>query len=568
MPTTQVLPTPDLRLNSEQKKNERLFLLFFFLLNLVQIAFTELTSDEGYYWFYSTHLQWGYYDHPPMVAFLVKLGTAIFPGVLGVRFFNLLFLTVSVYFFFKILPADTRGKTKSFLLLLSAPLLNYLTFLVFPDGPLILFSVLFLFFYKKFLNRQGLLQALFLGLSIALMCYSKYHAVLVVGFSFLAYPKVIRSKWYWLALVVAAILFLPHLYWQYQNGFPTIKYHLSGRTDSFTTEYIGQYLSQQLVALTPGLIIAPFFQRIKNVFERVLLFVIAGTFLFFLFSSFKTFVHFHWTSIAVLPLVYFAVLFYVRGKHNALFNSLVIPFVIIILLARIFLLFDLGIVKATEDVYHGRKQWAKELESIAGTRPVLFPNDLREAPLYSFYTGQTGVTLYNRPEKKSQYEVWNYEDSLQGREVMVVTKYPMQGATETRTSIGQKLYYSILPNFHSYYNGVRMTATVADKGVAESAISGSIILGNNRQSDLRFPVQNGQYTSIIYKIERGKEDAKTGVLKPLYPIYVLKPGEKKPFDFSFSLQGLPKGHYTLYFGLKTTGLPDSYNSDAMPLDVE
>src|SRR5690242_17839290 len=61
------------------------FFIFWLALNLVQAAFTELTSDEGYYWFYSRSLEWGYYDHPPFIALMVRIGYALFPNELGVR---------------------------------------------------------------------------------------------------------------------------------------------------------------------------------------------------------------------------------------------------------------------------------------------------------------------------------------------------------------------------------------------------------------------------------------------------------------------------------------------------
>ncbi|RLD73480.1 MAG: hypothetical protein DRI87_03860, partial [Bacteroidetes bacterium] len=66
-------------------------LLFWLLLNLVQAFFTELIHDEAYYYFYSTDLAWGYYDHPPMLALLIKLGSFILPGELGVRLLIVLF---------------------------------------------------------------------------------------------------------------------------------------------------------------------------------------------------------------------------------------------------------------------------------------------------------------------------------------------------------------------------------------------------------------------------------------------------------------------------------------------
>ncbi len=35
-------------------------------------VFTGLGNDEVYYWTYSQHLQWNYFDHPPMVALLMQ----------------------------------------------------------------------------------------------------------------------------------------------------------------------------------------------------------------------------------------------------------------------------------------------------------------------------------------------------------------------------------------------------------------------------------------------------------------------------------------------------------------
>src|SRR5450755_320425 len=47
------------------------------LLRLVAAACTPLTFDEAYYWMWSKHLAGGYYDHPPMVALVIRLGTMI-----------------------------------------------------------------------------------------------------------------------------------------------------------------------------------------------------------------------------------------------------------------------------------------------------------------------------------------------------------------------------------------------------------------------------------------------------------------------------------------------------------
>src|SRR5206468_8230155 len=60
-------------------------------LRLVAAAFTPLTFDEAYYWTWSKHLAGGYYDHPPMVAVVIRLGTLIAGDTeLGVRLVSIL----------------------------------------------------------------------------------------------------------------------------------------------------------------------------------------------------------------------------------------------------------------------------------------------------------------------------------------------------------------------------------------------------------------------------------------------------------------------------------------------
>ena len=60
-------------------------------LRLVAAAFTPLTFDEAYYWMWSKHLAGGYYDHPPMVALVIRLGTMIAGDTeLGVRLVSIL----------------------------------------------------------------------------------------------------------------------------------------------------------------------------------------------------------------------------------------------------------------------------------------------------------------------------------------------------------------------------------------------------------------------------------------------------------------------------------------------
>ena len=74
-----------------------LFYLIWLILAIIQAANTELLDDEAYYWTFSQHLDWGYFDHPPMTALLIRAGYWIFPNELGVRLLCILLSTGSIW---------------------------------------------------------------------------------------------------------------------------------------------------------------------------------------------------------------------------------------------------------------------------------------------------------------------------------------------------------------------------------------------------------------------------------------------------------------------------------------
>src|ERR1700675_721974 len=72
-------------------RNTTVTVLALVALRLVAAAWTPLTFDEAYYWMWSKHLAGGYYDHPPGVAVVIRLGTMIAGDTeFGVRLVSIL----------------------------------------------------------------------------------------------------------------------------------------------------------------------------------------------------------------------------------------------------------------------------------------------------------------------------------------------------------------------------------------------------------------------------------------------------------------------------------------------
>src|SRR5271154_5667220 len=68
-----------------------------FLLRLLTIAFVPLMPEEAYYWMYSQHPSLSYFDHPPMVAWVIAAGTWLFNDTeTGVRICGNLMATAAI----------------------------------------------------------------------------------------------------------------------------------------------------------------------------------------------------------------------------------------------------------------------------------------------------------------------------------------------------------------------------------------------------------------------------------------------------------------------------------------
>src|SRR6266498_4226721 len=289
-----------------QKNHRLLFYSSWIILGLIQSRFTELLDDEAYYWVYSKFLDWGYFDHPPMTAVLIKLGYSIFQNELGVRLFFLLLNVLSLVIIEKLI--DKKNPSLFYAIALSLAVLQISGFVAVPDTPLIFFTALFFLCYKKFLHRSSLSNSFLLGLVTAALLYSKYHAVLIVFFVLLSNLKLFTRYQTYLAGFVALLFFVPHLWWQYQHDWISFHYHLfesnvNPYKFSFTLEYIGGQIL--LAGPLAGIILLPaaFLYRTKNIFEKSLKFTLAGIYIFFLLSSFRGKVEANWTSPAIVPLI-------------------------------------------------------------------------------------------------------------------------------------------------------------------------------------------------------------------------------------------------------------------------
>jgi hypothetical protein len=403
-----------------------IFLALLIAVNVLQCFCTGLLFDESYYWVWSKHLAPGYFDHPPMIALFIAAGYSLWHNELGVRLFTILANAGTVYLLYRIIKP--QNLKLFYVLLLSITPLLAAAFFAVPDMPLLFFVACFYLVYQKYVVDDTVPLALLLGLCMALMFYSKYHAVLVVFFVLLSDFSLLRRKNFYLACGLAAILFLPHLWWQWQNNFVTFRFHLFERVPEIyswlrVTDYLGGQLL--LAGIPTGLLLlyACIKQSSGSKFERALKFQLWGTYLFFFVSSFKGRTEANWTIANTIPL---AVLSYRYFENNNRLSKWLYRLLPISVLAILFIRVHYGTdltkryLHVPSETQHW-KAWADTIAQYAGDRPVVFLSSYQKASLYSFYAGKTGFSTTEVRIRKSQYNLMAIEDSIQNKQVFVCT---------------------------------------------------------------------------------------------------------------------------------------------------
>ena len=121
--------------------NERrlwVFLAIWFVAGVVQAIFTNLDGEEAYYAIFARNLAWGYFDHPPAVAFFARLGMLLFPGDLGPRFMMVILSTATLWIGSRLL--ERRQIPLYIATVCALALIQAGSFLVKTDVPLLFFA--------------------------------------------------------------------------------------------------------------------------------------------------------------------------------------------------------------------------------------------------------------------------------------------------------------------------------------------------------------------------------------------------------------------------------------------
>lgn len=496
-----------------------------FVINLVQSIFTGLHSDESYYWMYSENLAWGYFDHPPMAAFLIHIGHLILPGEIGVRLILVLLSTATLALILK----ELDEKQDYFFLtvfVLSFPLIHthIAGFLAIPDIPLLFFTILFLMVYRKFLENASIKLSLILGIVAALMIYSKYHAFLVIGLTVLSNLRLLKNKYFWLAAVAGLLLLTPHIFWQITNEFPTFKYHLVERAKPFRLKYVFPNLINQLLMAGPLTGVLVFWKlstiKIRDKFQRALIFNILGFYILFFLLSFKNRIEAHWGA-AIIPMLMFLSypLIFKDARFKLWFKRLALPIIILMFLYRAYLALDIiPNVGYTKITFYNREKHALEIKEQADGMKVGFFNNYAAISNYIFYTGDSAVHLSTPTYRFNQYDLWNDEQYAEGENLFAVQSKHLNPPNLSRMATGQMKGFITINDFQPL-NGLMIE--VEKISMQEDQIQFELLLTNQKEH----PVFTEHISKPVFGIMQDDEELLTIPLNRSSAKKEIKPGE-------------------------------------------
>src|SRR6187455_900700 len=409
-----------------QKHHRLLFYSSWLLLALAQSASTELIADEAYYWVYSRFPAWGYFDHPPMIAFLIKSGYAIFHNEFGVRLICALLGTLTILITESLV--ERKNPFLFYTIILSVGVLQIAGFLAVPDTPLLFFAALFFYSYRSFIKNTDWKNTLLLAITISLLFYTKYHGLLIVLFTFLSNIKLFTRWQTWLVGFFVLILYAPHLLWQWDHDWVSFRYHLfESNVNVYKFSYTTDYLLGQTLLAGPlaGFILLPaaFIYKTKSQTEKALRFSLIGIYLIFLVSSFRGKVEANWTMPAMIPLIVLSHQFII-DKISWVKPLKIIAFVslLLIIAGRIYLVVDIGPDNSTKGRFRN-KAWAKTIAEKTGDVPVVFYNSYQRASLFWFYSGKPSHSHNSYSDRKSNYNFWPTESNLLGKKVFIADIY-------------------------------------------------------------------------------------------------------------------------------------------------
>ena len=280
-------------------------------------------TDEAYYWMLSERLGLSYFDHPPLVPWMIRLFTSVFGNAeWAVRLPAVAAWSTAAWVVFRLSTELADSRKAGWIALMvfaSLPIYQAGFHIVGPDSGFMLFSALAYYFATRAVSESSARLWLVAGVMTGLGMLSKYKMVLVPAAIFIALllnpgaRSELKKPWPWAAGVVALLCFSPVVIWNYQNEWASFAFQWKHGTSADTGSWFDNlvfYLVNQLGVVLPWVFVAMVIASvrlsayIKNPQSYAATLIRTGFWFplaFFGFTNLLTKGHASWPAMAYIP---------------------------------------------------------------------------------------------------------------------------------------------------------------------------------------------------------------------------------------------------------------------------
>lgn len=207
------------------------FALAKFALNLYASGFYNYFRDELYFIACGRHLDWGYVDHPPLVAIYARIGEMLGPSLRGFRFLATISGTLRILLT-GVIAARLGGGKAAQALACTAALLAPMYLAV--DTILTMNTVEHVFWLACILIvieiANGASEKWWLAFgALAGLGLQNKHSMLFLGAAIVAamiltpLRRSLARPWIWIGGAIAALIFLPNVLWEIRHDWATLE---------------------------------------------------------------------------------------------------------------------------------------------------------------------------------------------------------------------------------------------------------------------------------------------------------------------------------------------------------
>ncbi len=435
----------------------------FALFACVYNAYLPIYTDEAYYYLWSKHLALGYLDHPPVIAYAIKIFTFFGDEIWKVRLVNIVSFMGAAYYVFALaeyLFGDKKTALYAFLIFLFSPAVTMGITITTPDSPLILFWTASLYFAARAFFEGRTVDFVLAGLLGGLAMLSKYTAVLlfVSYFLFIVFkkPKLFLSYKLYLSLGCALLAFSPVIIWNIQNGFESFAFQYNHGSKS-ASESLNLMLNVEFIGGMFALFSPVFFALLVSLFakkssykDEKLFFVVLPalfTIVFFLYKGLYKKMELNWVAPAfVSGGIAVAYLISKAGLKKSFLAGLAFSLLLVVA-ARFPLALGLRDAKNPHERLFGYEELAREIQKFDKGGDV-FADHLTTASVLTYHLKKQ--VFIPTDTRRSEFDRWQKDVNMSAKSGVYVSK---EGRIEELKKIWQKS--ELIEEFHPKKDGFR-----------------------------------------------------------------------------------------------------------------